>query len=155
VFLQNAKCTTECHNLSHHVRRNNGWRLKHWNFGVKNTSRVTSGRDITEDSLIWLKIIHHYDKSAVSIEFCIGEILNILKEKINKTFLGGLRFYRRTLNVYNIAYTAPTSEHLIWWCCVIKMIHILDTVHRLDFVINTQPLGNWFSLASAGENRRD
>jgi len=55
---------------------------------VKNTSRVTSGRDVTEDSLIWLKIIHHYDKSTVSIEFCIGEILNILKEKINKIFLG-------------------------------------------------------------------
>jgi len=33
------------------------------------------------------------------------------------------------------------------------MIHILDTVHPVHFVINTQPLGSWFSLPSAGENR--
>jgi hypothetical protein len=55
---------------------------------VNNTSRVTSGRDVTEDSLIWLKIIHHYDNSAVSIEFCNGEILNTLQKKINKIFFG-------------------------------------------------------------------
>lgn len=79
---------------------------------MNNTSRVTSGRDVTHDSLIWLKIIHHYDNSAVSIEFCNGGILNSLKENINKIFLG-LRFYRRILNVHNIAHTAPTSDHLI------------------------------------------
>ena len=88
AFLQNAKWKTECNNLSHHVRRNTGWRLKHRNFDVNNTSRVTSGRDVTEDSLIWLKIIHHYGNSAVSTEFCNGETLNILKEKINKIFFG-------------------------------------------------------------------
>ena len=48
---------------------------------MNNTSRVTSGRDVTEDSIIWLKIIHHYDNSAVSIEFCNGEILSIFKRK--------------------------------------------------------------------------
>jgi hypothetical protein len=152
VFLQNANCRTECHNLSHHVRRNTGWRFKHWNTDVNNTSRVTSGRHVTQDSLIWLKIIHHFDNSAVNIEFCNGGILNSLKEKINKLFLC-LRFYRRILNARNIAYTAPTSDHLIWRCCVIKMMRILDTVHLLDFVINTQPLGKWFNLPSAGDNR--
>ena len=33
------------------------------------------------------------------------------------------------------------------------MIHILDTVHLVDFLINTQPLGNWLGLPSAGKNR--
>jgi len=55
---------------------------------VNNTARVTSGRDVTQDSLIGLKIIHHYDNSAASIEFCNGGILNSLKEKINKIYLG-------------------------------------------------------------------
>lgn len=48
---------------------------------MNTTSRVTSGRDVTKDSIIWFKIIHHYDNSAVNIEFCNGEILSTFEGK--------------------------------------------------------------------------